>query len=58
MHSIMECEEQVLELMVLLDQAVEEATVVEQSLTEYDHKLQVWSATAGRRFDLKSISRM
>ena len=38
-HSIMGCEDQVLELMVLLDQGVHEAVRVEERLEEYDLKL-------------------
>ena len=42
-HSIMGCEDQVLELMVLLDQGVQEAVRVEERLEEYDLKLKVGS---------------
>ena len=34
-------EEQVLELMMLLDEGLLEATKLEEKLDEYDHKLQV-----------------
>ena len=40
-HSIMGCEDQVLELMVLLDKGVQEAVRVEERLEEYDLKLKV-----------------
>jgi len=43
-HSIMGCEDQVLELMVLLDQGVQEAVRVEERLEEYDLKLKVKSS--------------
>ncbi|ELT89930.1 hypothetical protein CAPTEDRAFT_229168 [Capitella teleta] len=39
-HSIMESEEQVLELMVLLDQGLQEAMKIEEKLDEYETKLQ------------------
>ena len=39
-------EDQVLELMALIDQALNEAGNVEEKLTVYDHKLQVLSLAA------------
>ena len=38
-------EEQVLELMMLLDEGLLEATKLEEKLDEYDHKLQVETCT-------------
>ena len=41
-------EEQVLELMMLLDEGLLEATKLEEKLDEYDHKLQVCLCTSSR----------
>ena len=46
----MGCEDQVLELMVLLDQGVQEAVRVEERLEEYDLKLKVGSCHGLYRF--------
>jgi hypothetical protein len=43
-HSIMESEEQVLELMVLLDQGLQEAVKIEEKLDDYETKLQASTA--------------
>ena len=41
-HSIMGSEDQVLELMALLDTGLQQANRIEEKLTEYERKLQVY----------------